>query len=392
LVTLAVLIMVATPSAGAARRRPLPLPLPIAASSLTQAGQQITWSVALTQPFSPAALASEHRSLCLLLERAGSGSVAGQLCVRPATRGHSTPQLVYARITRGGPGPGRPISATVARTSTHELTATFLPASVGLGYASLRWQAISTLRSRGCVPAKPNRVGCLTLFPRRPALEKLHAPQVVGCVPSGPPFVFNGPSTRRQIALTFDDGPWYDTSQFLDVLEQEHVPATFFEIGEQISVYGEGGAIERRMLADGDMIGDHTWSHPDVAGAGSFAADQISRAADAIRQATGGFTPCLFRAPYGDVSNALTSEARSMGFTTIQWDIDPRDWALPGTDAIYQNVVANAHPGAMVIQHDGGGNRSETLAALPREIATLRSEGYQFVTVTQLLGQKLIYR
>ena len=65
------------------------------------------------------------------------------------------------------------------------------------------------------------------------------------------------------VALTFDDGPWYDTPQFLDILEHYHVPATFFEIGEQISTYGEGGAIERRMLADGDMIGDHTWSHPE---------------------------------------------------------------------------------------------------------------------------------
>ena len=81
-----------------------------------------------------------------------------------------------------------------------------------------------------------------------------------------------------------------------------------------------------------------------------------------------------------------------MGFTTIQWDIDPRDWARPGINAIYDNVVANAHPGAIIIQHDGGGDRSETLAALPREIQTLSSRGYRFVTVTQLLGQSLIYR
>ena len=72
--------------------------------------------------------------------------------------------------------------------------------------------------------------------------------------------------------------------------------------------------------------------------------------------------------------------------------MDPRDWARPGTDAIYDNVVANAHSGAIVLQHDGGGDRSETLAALPREIATLRGEGYKFVTVTQLLGQRLLYR
>jgi peptidoglycan/xylan/chitin deacetylase (PgdA/CDA1 family) len=74
------------------------------------------------------------------------------------------------------------------------------------------------------------------------------------------------------------------------------------------------------------------------------------------------------------------------------WDVDPRDWALPGVDAIVSNVVANAHPGAIVIQHSGGGPRRQTLEALPREITELRSRGYKFVTVAQLLGLKLLYR
>jgi peptidoglycan-N-acetylglucosamine deacetylase len=139
------------------------------------------------------------------------------------------------------------------------------------------------------------------------------------------------------------------------------------------------------------MIGDHTWDHPNVSGAGAFAAGEISQTADAIRQKTG-FQPCLFRAPGGAVSPALISEARSMGYTTIQWDIDPRDWANPGTDAIYNNVVSNAHNGAIIIQHFGGGPRYQALAALPREIETLRSEGYGFVTITDLLGQTVIYR
>jgi peptidoglycan/xylan/chitin deacetylase (PgdA/CDA1 family) len=146
------------------------------------------------------------------------------------------------------------------------------------------------------------------------------------------------------------------------------------------------------MLGDGDMIGDHTWSHADVSGDGSGAADQIARARDEIHRVTHGFTPCLFRAPGGAVSSALIGKARSMGFTTIQWDVDPRDWSTPGTDSIYRTVVSQAHSGSIVLQHDGGGPREETLAALPREIATLRREGYRFVTVTQLLGQKLIYK
>jgi peptidoglycan/xylan/chitin deacetylase (PgdA/CDA1 family) len=202
--------------------------------------------------------------------------------------------------------------------------------------------------------------------------------------------VSHGPTSRRQVALTFDDGPGPYTPQILDVLEREHVVATFFQTGEQIGTYGQ--SVDRRMLADGDMIGNHTWTHANVSGDGSFAASEISRTTAAIRSATGGFTPCLFRAPGGNVSPALISEARSRGFLTIQWDVDPRDWARPGANTIYQRVVDNTHNGSIILHHDGGGDRSQTLAALPREIATLRSRGYQFVTVTQLLSLRLTYR
>ena len=75
--------------------------------------------------------------------------------------------------------------------------------------------------------------------------------------------MFNGPANARDIALTFDDGPWVQTPQFLDVLEHAPRPATFFQIGEWISVYGQHDRLEQRMLRDGDMIGDHTWTHPN---------------------------------------------------------------------------------------------------------------------------------
>jgi peptidoglycan-N-acetylglucosamine deacetylase len=375
---------IAVPLAHASR--PDGAPIAIVAASVQQAGQSVVWSVETQTPFSPGALAAAGRSLCLLLERSPSLEPTGQVCLIGPRTGGRTPRLQY----RPAGGPAGVIAATITRTGSRQLTAAFLPAAVGAGYAPLHWQVRSALATGRC--AAPGRPGCVTLWPPVPAVAALHVPRPVGCSAAGPPWLGGVTTTRRQIALTFDDGPWYQTPQFLTLLERDRVPGTFFEIGEHIAQYGEGGAIERRMLADGDMIGDHTWSHINVAAGGAVAAEQIRRTAAAIREATHGFTPCLFRAPEGTVSPALIAKARSMGFTTIQWDIDPRDWARPGVGAIEDNVLANAHPGAIVILHDGGGDRSQTLAALPDIIATLRSRGYTFVTVTRLLGLRVIYR
>jgi peptidoglycan-N-acetylglucosamine deacetylase len=377
--------------AGASAARGTPAPIRVQQASLRQSGQQLVWSVRALAAFSPNEMQHDGRSLCLLVERLSPATVVGELCVKhPGSRRH--PQLIYRHATRSGFAGGRVVAAAVTRADARELTATFLPSSIALGYRTLRWQVLTSVRGLGCAAVAGNTSLCGSRFPARPALGAMHPPQLIGCTTRGPAYVNGGPANRRVVALTFDDGPWYDTPQFLNVLEREHVAATFFEIGEQISTYGQGGAIERRMLADGDMVGDHTWSHPNVAGAGPFAASQISSTADAISRATGGFRPCLFRAPYGSVSGALIAEARSMGFTTIEWNVDPTDWARPGTDAIYQRVVAAVTNGSIVIQHDGGGDRSETLAALPREIATLKQRGFRFETVTQLLGAQLIYR
>jgi peptidoglycan-N-acetylglucosamine deacetylase len=382
---------VSAPLAGASRSAPHPST--VVSASVTQSAQRIVWRVALSVPFSPAQMKPAHRSLCLLLERPANASVSGLLCVIPPGAGHTSPRLVYQQVTHGVAAPARVVSATVTRPSTRELTASFTPRAYdSTSYDSFRWQVRTTLAPPACAPAKPNSIGCQALFPAKSQFAKLHTPQVVGCVPSGPDYVTNGSRRVHQIALTFDDGPWYDTPQFLDILERYHVAATFFQIGEQVPVYGgAGGAVDRRILADGDIIGDHTWNHADVAAGGSFAHDEIAEAARAIAGATG-FTPCLFRAPGGAVSAGLEAEARSMGFTTIEWDVDPRDWATPGTASIYHTVTSTAHNGSIILQHDGGGNRSQTLAALPQEIAFFKGHGYKFVTVTQMLGQRLLYR
>ncbi len=367
-------------------------PLRIEAASLTQDGQQLLWRVQLTGPFSPGALARAHSSLCLLIERAATGRVAGQACVTGPGRGFGAPRLTYAAVGSGEP---RVIDATVTRPGSRELVAEFLPAAVGAGYRPLRWQVIGTLSGGPCAASTPGEAGCPSLYPAKPTLLKLHEPQLVGCAPAGPSLVYQGSSQQREIALTFDDGPWYQPppSAFLSVLEREHVPATFFEIGRQIPTYDRSGAYERRMLADGDMIGDHTWSHPNVPALPvAEQRQQLLSAAAAIRQATHGFTPCLWRPPYGAISRSLVSLARSLGFLTVMWDIDPRDWATPGVSAIYDNVVTHAHDGAIVLQHFGGGPRYQTVAALPDEIGTLRREGYKFVTVAEMLGLRLLYR
>jgi peptidoglycan/xylan/chitin deacetylase (PgdA/CDA1 family) len=220
-----------------------------------------------------------------------------------------------------------------------------------------------------------------------------HHRQLVGCVPAGPSLVSHGPQ-RREIALTLDDGPSYEppTISFVRLLARYHVPATFFELGGPLSSEDPTGSLQRLALADGDMIGDHTWSHVDMATLSPREQTyQLEETAHSIARTTG-FTPCLWRPPYGDISPQLIAHARALGFITVLWDVDPRDWALPGVGAIVNDVVDDAHDGAIVIEHDGGGPRYETLAALPREITALRARGYQFVTVTKMLGLRLIYK
>jgi peptidoglycan-N-acetylglucosamine deacetylase len=196
-----------------------------------------------------------------------------------------------------------------------------------------------------------------------------------------------GRRDAKQVALTFDDGPGPDTGPLLDALEKAHVPATFFVLGREIA--GREPLL-RREIRDGDVVGDHSWGHPRLAGDGPFAKQQLSSTKQAIEHATG-FAPCLFRAPYGDVSGALVTEAGGLGLTTIQWNVDPRDWSMPGTGTIVQRVTSAVRPGSIVIMHDGGGPRGQTVAAIPRIVTALRSRGYGFETVPALLGGGMVY-
>ncbi len=172
------------------------------------------------------------------------------------------------------------------------------------------------------------------------------------------------------------------------MLAANHVPATFFEIGEQVTATYAGTL--RLSLRDGDALGNHTWSHPFLPGARDLAS-QLQRTDAAISNATG-YTPCLFRPPYGASNRSIVATARSFAMATILWNVDPFDWRRPGVGAIEQRVLAELQPGAIIETHDGGGDRSQTLAAYPYVIDAIRQRGYRFVTVPQLLGFHTLYR
>jgi peptidoglycan/xylan/chitin deacetylase (PgdA/CDA1 family) len=112
---------------------------------------------------------------------------------------------------------------------------------------------------------------------------------------------------------------------------------------------------------------------------------ELARTSAAIKQASH-YAPCLFRPPSGAINSSVASLARQRHLLSIVWDVDPKDWSLPGTDAIVGNVLRNARAGSIVLLHDAGGPRSETLAALPQIIAGLRARHLTFVTVPELLG------
>jgi peptidoglycan/xylan/chitin deacetylase (PgdA/CDA1 family) len=221
-----------------------------------------------------------------------------------------------------------------------------------------------------------------------PAAAEPHQPlfRVVGCRSSGSVAHREG-QPRKWVAIGFDDGPWTETPAFVQMLERNNARATFFMIGRQITAADRGLLL--RELRDGDVLGDHTWSHPDLTRS-SEVRSQLQRTIGEIRSVSG-YTPCLFRPPYGAYNGSVLATARSLGLSTILWNVDPTDWARPGTAAIESRVLAQVRPGSIIISHDGGGSRAQTLAAYPAIIRKLRARGYRIATMLEMLGYRPVY-
>ena len=386
----AALALAAAPAtAGAAspadRARDAGGPLDLLAASLSQQGPDLHLQLRTRGTWGPRQLvSSQQRSLCVELFRGSSANARSRLCVAGRS-GSTRAALRFERLSPGGAVIAQRTLTNVHRPDMRTLQATFTPAQVELAVGDYRWRVTSSWTGSPDCAAKP----CTDLLPDRGTIHAtILPPRVSGCVPKGSSFRSAGPGHRKVVALTFDDGPSPYTSQVLRILRRFRIHATFFLIGEQV---GPNAGLVRQELAEGNAIGDHTYTHANVSGGGSLAYSQISRTRSAIRRASGYYTPCLFRAPGGAVSGALFPVARSLGMLTIQWDVDPRDWSRPGTGSIYSTVVGQARRESIILMHDGGGPRNQTVAALPSIIRTLRSRGYGFQTVPDLLGLKPVY-
>lgn len=194
----------------------------------------------------------------------------------------------------------------------------------------------------------------------------------------------HGDRDRLEVALTFDDGPLRPyTTQLLDVLERYQAPATFFCVGMNAAAGAEDLV---RMREQGHRVANHTWSHPflpELTRAQVRA--QVELTAERLARVSGSAPPTLVRPPYGARTPEVMDWLGEIGSRIALWDVAPDDWAMPGADVIAARVLEQVSPGSVILLHDGGGDRSQTVAALPAIIEGLLAGGYRIVLVDDLV-------
>jgi peptidoglycan/xylan/chitin deacetylase (PgdA/CDA1 family) len=203
----------------------------------------------------------------------------------------------------------------------------------------------------------------------------------------------NSPSTEKitftdvnvdgpYIAMTFDDGPHAtNTPKLLEMAAKRHIKLTFFVLGECVE---QNPAVLQREVAEGHEIGNHSWSHPNLAKLSDEAVrNQLQRTEDIIVK-TAGVKPKLMRPPYGE----LTKRQRiwvnhDFGYKVILWDVDPLDWKRPGPSVVARRIIAGTRPGSIILSHD---IHPPTIEAMPQVFDALLAQGFKFVTVSELLA------
>lgn len=198
---------------------------------------------------------------------------------------------------------------------------------------------------------------------------------------------FRGASYTNRIALTFDDGPdGKYTPQVLDVLKSYQVPATFFLIGNRAEKHPE---IVERIIAEGHVVGNHSWSHPDLRKISKERLHSEILRTEQVLQKITGLKTALIRPPYGFLSLPVLEEMKKMNYKVINWSVDSVDWRDQNVDQILKNTLPDVREESILLFHSAGGegqSMAATVEVLPELIETLRLMGYSFVTVDDLLG------
>lgn len=200
-------------------------------------------------------------------------------------------------------------------------------------------------------------------------------------------FILHGPEERREVALSFDDAPDSKyTAQILDVLKREHVKATFFIVGRRAEQYPQ---MVRRIQQEGHAIGNHSYSHANLPKLKGTAFRRQIWLTDQILQHLVGYQPVIVRPPYGNVNEPQLRWLIGKHRKIVNWNVDSLDWKSLSAEKIVLNIMTDVRPGAIILQHAGGGQGEElsgTVKALPRIIHTLRRDGMRFVTIPELLS------
>jgi peptidoglycan/xylan/chitin deacetylase (PgdA/CDA1 family) len=226
--------------------------------------------------------------------------------------------------------------------------------------------ALTTTTPSGAVEATAPKVGPeVTIASTMTDAASRVSATVATMTPAFLPTIYRG-----TVYLTFDDGPSRTyTPQILSILRKYGVKAVFFEVGQNISYYPW---ITRSLRDYGMKIGNHTWSHPNLTNLSNYWVSwQLNKMEWQL-----GYRPRCVRPPYGATNSRIYSIIVARGQRQILWTVDPRDWSRPGTWTIVNRVLWNVRDGSRILLHDGGGDRSHTVAALDLLIPRLRAQGY----------------
>ncbi len=236
--------------------------------------------------------------------------------------------------------------------------------------------------------SKEIRVTLLELLEANPTINNpdwIYPGQIIN-VPIKNEMIYMGDSSKKRIALTFDDGPEDTyTPQILEILREKGVKATFFVVGERVKEYPER---LKQMYREGHAIGNHTWDHPHLPELTDEQMNESIQSTTAEIEKIIGFKPDLFRPPYGEIEDRQAELLTKQGYRSIMWTADTKDWSGVSAEEIVSRVKQDASPGAIVLQHNYHvEGKFETVKALPEIIDELRAQGYEFVTVPTLLGK-----